>query len=189
MELKELIGLHVLRRVEIVEETPDIKIANFSLDYYRYTVSEYRLPNGTTRMDGPHVSGVESSADGSGMLVFCLHRDSSFSGHSCEDADILEIYNANTAKKVLTIGTKNIYRNSRCIIEGDPLRIVGFPGRASTAWGGFVNEIPDGDGCVFRFGDDQRSDADTPEFARKYLGRWQCGIDLAEGRDLTPTEE
>lgn len=155
MELKELVGLHVLRRVEIVEGTPDIKIAHFSLDYYRYTVSEYRLPNGTTRMDGPHVSGVESSADGSGMLVFCLHRDSSFSGHSCEDADILEIYNANTARKVLTIGTKDICRNSRCIIEGDPIRIVGIPGRTTrpTAWGGAV-EIPGGEGCVFKFSDD-----------------------------------
>ena len=188
MELKELIGLHVLRRVEIVEEAPDIKIAHFTLDDYRYTVSEYRLPNGTTRMEGPHVSGVVSPADGPGIPVFCLHRDTSFSGHSCEDADILEIYNATTAKKVLTIGTKNIYRDSRCIIEGDPIRIVGFPGRASTAWGGFV-EIPGGDGCVFRFGDDQCSDANTPEFERKYLGRWQYGIDLAEGRDLTPTEE
>lgn len=131
MELKELIGLHVLRRVEIVEETPDIKIAHFTLDDYRYTVSEYRLPNGATRMEGPHVSGVASSADGSGLLVFCLHRDSAFSGHSCEDADILEIYNATTAKKVLAIGTKNIYRNSRCIIEGDPIRIVGIPGRTT----------------------------------------------------------
>ena len=162
MELKELTGLHVLRRVDIVEEAPDIKIAHFTLDDYRYTVSEYRLPNGTTRMEGPHVSGVASSADGSGLLVFCLHRDSSFSGHSCEDADILEIYNATTGKKVLTIGTKNICRNSRCIIDGDPIRIVGIPGRTAlpTAWGGSV-EIPCGEGCTFRFADAPLKDGDN----------------------------
>lgn len=188
MELKELAGLHILRRLEIVDGLANSRIAHFTLDNLSYTVSEFRLENGASRMRGPDVSGVVSPADGPGIPAFCLHRDTSFSGHSCEDADILEIYNAITAKKLLTIGTKNISRNCRCIIEGNPIRIVGFPGRASTAWGGFV-EIPAGDDCLFRFGDDQCGDADTPEFARKNLGRWQCGIDLAEGRDFTPTEE
>ena len=188
MELKELIGLHVLRRVEILDDILDQRIARFTLDDFRYEVFEYHLPNGLSKMIGPNVVGRSSPADGPGILVFCRHLDTSFSGASCEDADILEIYNANTAEKLLTIGTKNISRNCRCIIDGVPIRIVGFPGRATTAWGGLV-EIPAGDGCVFSFGDDQCSDANTPEFERKYLGRWQCGIDLAEGRDHTPTEE
>ena len=30
---------------------------------------------------------------------------------------------------------------------------------------------------------------ENPEFERHYMGRWQIGIDLAEDRDFTPTED
>ena len=30
---------------------------------------------------------------------------------------------------------------------------------------------------------------ESPEFERRYMGRWQIGIDLADGRDFTPTED
>lgn len=178
MELKELIGLHVLRRVEILDDILDQRVARFTLDDFRYEVFEYHLPNGLSKMIGPNVVGRASPADGPGILVFCRHLGTSFSGASCEDADILEIYNANTAEKLLTIGTKNISRNCRCIIDGGSIRIVGFPGRAATAWGGLVEMVPAGDGCVFQFGEREFGDANTPEFDTRYLGRWQIGVDL-----------
>ena len=30
---------------------------------------------------------------------------------------------------------------------------------------------------------------ESPEFGRHFLGRWQIGIDLADGRDFSPTED
>lgn len=30
---------------------------------------------------------------------------------------------------------------------------------------------------------------ENPEFERRYMGRWQIGIDLSEGRDFTPTKD
>lgn len=30
---------------------------------------------------------------------------------------------------------------------------------------------------------------EDPEFERRYMGRWQIGVDLADGRDFTPTKD
>lgn len=30
---------------------------------------------------------------------------------------------------------------------------------------------------------------ENPEFERRYMGRWQIGIDLSESRDFTPTKD
>lgn len=154
MKLKELIGLHRIKRIAFFRDEDGVGDAvHFTMDGIRHRA--VRVDYGR---DGHRLRdiclGVESDADGDGRPVFCIHRDAY--GPYGFASDILEIYDIKTAKPFLIIGTEEIDifpqgridyypENIHCtheeklLIGGGDVRAVRIPRLSDTSdWDGSI---------------------------------------------------
>ena len=121
MELKELIGLQLIKRIEVFHgELGSLDAVHFTMVGTRYRAQWEELDLDHSQL-GLYCVGVESPADGDGFPVFCIHRDTY--GELGLASDILEIYDTITAKPILVIGTEEIELFTDCRIDYYPENI------------------------------------------------------------------
>jgi hypothetical protein len=120
MELKELIGLQLIKRIEVFHgELGSLDAVHFTMAGIRHRAQWEEL--GLDERLGLYFIGVESHADGDGFPVFCIHRET-YGEHGLA-SDILEIYDTKTAKPILIIGTEEIELFPDCRIDYYPENI------------------------------------------------------------------
>ena len=112
MELKELIGPHKLRSIGmwVNHEAGDIVTAiEFDLDGILYRAEREVFPGGQSSMKltVKWESYRSHEEDIPGVPVFCIHRELWGEFEHNLPSDILEIYDAKTAREVLIIGTED----------------------------------------------------------------------------------
>ncbi len=121
MELNELIGLHLLKRIVVSYDGAGILDAvDFTMAGFRHRAVRVDHGRGESQLFN-HYLGVASDADGDGFPVFCIHRETY--GTSGLASDILEIYDTITAKPILIIGTEEIDLSPDCRIDYYPENI------------------------------------------------------------------
>lgn len=121
MELKDLIGLHLIKRIDAqFSGSGSLDAVDFSMNGMRYRAEWEELDLDHSQL-GLYCVGIESPADGEGFPVFCIHRDTF--GTSGFASDILEIYDTQTAKPVLILGTEEIEIDPDCRIDYFPENI------------------------------------------------------------------
>ena len=121
MELKELIGLHLIKRIEVFRgELGFLDAVHFTMAGTRHRAQFEELDLDHSQL-GLYCVGVESHADGDGFPVFCIHRET-YGKHGLA-SDILEIYDTKTAKPILVIGTEEIELYPDCRIDYYPENI------------------------------------------------------------------
>ena len=121
MGLKDLIGLHLIKRIDVIRnDAGSIDSVSFTMAGTRYRAVWQDVGRGESQLSLQY-AGVESFADGDGFPVFCIHRDTY--GESGLASDILEIYDTETAKPILIIGTETIEIFPECRIDYFPENI------------------------------------------------------------------
>lgn len=121
MDLKELIGLHRIKRIELFRNSlGHLDAVHFTMAGIRYRAQWEELDLDHSDL-GLYCVGVESDADGDGFPVFCIYRETY--GNFDLASDILEIYDAKTAKPILIIGTEEIDNSPDCRIDYYPENI------------------------------------------------------------------
>lgn len=121
MALKDLIGLHLIKRIEIVRgELGSLDAVHFTMTGIRHSAQWEELDLDHSQL-GLYFVGVESPADGDAFPVFCIHREA-YGTHGLA-SDILGIYDTKTAKPILVIGTEGIEDCPECRIDYYPENI------------------------------------------------------------------
>lgn len=121
MELKDLIGLHLIKRIDAqFSRNGSLDAVDFTMNGMRYRAEWEELDLDHSQL-GLYCVGVESPADGEGFPVFCIHRETF--GTSGFASDILEIYDTQTAKTILILGTEEIEICPDCRIDYFPKNI------------------------------------------------------------------
>lgn len=128
MKLKDLIGLHKLRSVGmwIDHEAGDIVTAiEFDLDGVLYRAERQELPEGQScmKLTVERESYRSHEEDIPGVPVFCIHRELWGEFVHNLPSDILEIYDAKTAREVLIIGTED-FCEQRCWLSYFPQNLT-----------------------------------------------------------------
>ena len=120
MKLKELTGLHLIKRIEVFRgEFGSLDAVHFTMAGTRHRAQREEL--GLDDRLCLYYLGAESHADGDGFPVFCIHRET-YGKHGLA-SDILEIYDTKTAKPILVIGTEEIELYPDCRIYYYPENI------------------------------------------------------------------
>lgn len=121
MELNELIGLHLIKRIDVIRnDSGSIASVSFTMAGTRYRAVWQDVGRGESQLSLQY-AGVDSFADGDGFPVFCIYWDTY--GESGLASDILEIYDTKTAKPILILGTEEIEVFPECRLSYYPENI------------------------------------------------------------------